>query len=296
MLNFRRSGQCDAPDGVGLYGNLGLREWVRSAFAPVEDEILKVGYQPAPGGKSSTPLPPIILEFAETPDKEFNLLMDNKEALLRRSSMATTYVQSARRHIKGYYDLQDAIQRIYLRQPVDNKKIEQYEKKAIMHKQVAFDNAGRLLGTYEKADEEYTKVKAVYPILLARYPEAGSESEKEQHRRIKAAKEEADGAYATIKTAKDEAVKSVKELPHDPPINSLSHSVNFAVELKGGMAPNWTLVSVRGPSASGNLLSGVYTRTHTLTIVMGHPTEVPDELSRQLSTLAIIQSLRAFGQ
>jgi hypothetical protein len=47
-------------------------------------------------------------------------------------------------------------------------------------------------------------------------------------------------------------------------------------------------VGFRGPSASGSLLSGSRTRTHTLNIVMG----TPEEQSRLLTNLVIIQNLR----
>ena len=61
------------------------------------------------------------------------------------------------------------------------------------------------------------------------------------------------------------------QLPHDPPINSLSHSVQFVVALTGSVNPNWLLVAFKGPGTTGPLVSGSHTATHTLNIVMGSP-------------------------
>jgi hypothetical protein len=77
-------------------------------------------------------------------------------------------------------------------------------------------------------------------------------------------------------------------LPRDPPIDGLSHSVRFVVAVSGSLSPNWTLVHFRGPAASGSLLSGSHTRTHTLSIAMGSPAEQV----RALNNLVIIQNLR----
>jgi hypothetical protein len=56
----------------------------------------------------------------------------------------------------------------------------------------------------------------------------------------------------------------------DPPIDTLSHQVQFVLTLTGSATPTWTLARFKGPGpASGGLLSGVQTNTHTLTIVLG---------------------------
>jgi hypothetical protein len=55
----------------------------------------------------------------------------------------------------------------------------------------------------------------------------------------------------------------------DPPIDSLTHSVNFMVTYGASIAPNWSLASFKGPGANGNLANANRTRTHLLTISMG---------------------------
>jgi hypothetical protein len=58
----------------------------------------------------------------------------------------------------------------------------------------------------------------------------------------------------------------------DPPIDSLSHQVQFVVAWSANVSPSWSLVKFRGPSpSSGPLLSGSSSNTHTLSIVLGPP-------------------------
>jgi hypothetical protein len=58
----------------------------------------------------------------------------------------------------------------------------------------------------------------------------------------------------------------------DPPIDSLSHQVQFIVAWSANVSPSWSLVRFKGPSpSSGPLLSGSSSNTHTLSIVLGPP-------------------------
>ncbi len=45
-----------------------------------------------------------------------------------------------------------------------------------------------------------------------------------------------------------------KALP-DPPIDALSHSVQFIINYNAGISPNWVLAVWRGPSLGGSLAS-----------------------------------------
>ena len=57
----------------------------------------------------------------------------------------------------------------------------------------------------------------------------------------------------------------------DAPIESISHQVEFLVVLTGSVSPSWTLVRFKGPATNGSLASASWTRTHTLSIVIGDP-------------------------
>jgi hypothetical protein len=58
---------------------------------------------------------------------------------------------------------------------------------------------------------------------------------------------------------------------NDPPIDSISHQIQFVVALSGSVSPNWTLVKFRGPTQSGSFAQASRVRTHTLAIVMASP-------------------------
>src|SRR5260221_132289 len=58
---------------------------------------------------------------------------------------------------------------------------------------------------------------------------------------------------------------------NDPPLDSISHQVQFIVGLSGGISPNFTLAKFRGPAQSGSLASASRVRTHTLAIIMASP-------------------------
>lgn len=63
-----------------------------------------------------------------------------------------------------------------------------------------------------------------------------------------------------------------KPSPKDPPIDAISHQVNFVVAWNGSLNPSWTLVNFKGPTpTSGNFASLSKSNTHNLTIVMGQP-------------------------
>ena len=58
----------------------------------------------------------------------------------------------------------------------------------------------------------------------------------------------------------------------DPPIDAISHQIQFIVVWNANATPNWTLVHFKGPGAGlGPFASATDTNTHTLTIVMGVP-------------------------
>jgi hypothetical protein len=63
-----------------------------------------------------------------------------------------------------------------------------------------------------------------------------------------------------------------KPAPLDPPIDAISHQVQFIVTLSANANPTWSLVQFKGPSpTSGNFASLNGTNTDTLTITIGVP-------------------------
>lgn len=62
----------------------------------------------------------------------------------------------------------------------------------------------------------------------------------------------------------------------DPPLDTISHQVQFIIVWNASASPSWTLLHFKGPSpSSGSLFSATATKTHTLNIVLGSPSS-PD--------------------
>lgn len=248
MLQFRKRAECNLHKAHGVYGHLGLREWIDSALAPVDAGKLSVGRHPRLGGKSP-PAPPVLVRL----DRGLDRLAELKQA----SGNVVHYAKAA----------QDALDKARDDGPRERT-------------QATYDDASIVYGALAKAAPDRSKVKTLVPKLL--------HSEPDFKKDIQDLQEAATDAGNRIDAAKLEVDEIIKRLPLDPPIDSLSHSLRFVVALGGNLSPNWTLVGFRGPSASGSLLSGSRTRTHTLNIVMG----TPEEQSRLLTNLVIIQNLR----
>lgn len=80
----------------------------------------------------------------------------------------------------------------------------------------------------------------------------------------------------------------------DPPIDSISHSLNFIVTLGAGVSPNWVLLHWKGPANIGNLASYAGVRTHTLSIALGSPaTSTNTEAARVLNNAAFRQAIQS---
>jgi hypothetical protein len=70
-----------------------------------------------------------------------------------------------------------------------------------------------------------------------------------------------------------------------PPIDSITHTLEFTIVKSAGIAPTWTLVRFRGQSGSNSLANASRIDTHKLTITLGPSQE-------NLSAASTNQSLR----
>ena len=264
LRRWKRRGECDLPHGLDLYGNLGLQEWVASALTPVERGQLKIGRHPPPGGKSP-PAPPVLPPLSSKLEgllpcgpEQLAPLNQAKVPLEHYATIAERATENARRN--GDRD----------------------------NVQATYDEAAVVYGVLKPADADLREAERYAADLKGRCPQLTGQVD-DILKGIKAVA----GRVATAKATVD---KFIEALPHDPPIDSLSHSVQFVVALSGNVTPNWTLVNFKGPGANGSLASGSYTTTHTLNISMGSPGALPAEQARQLNNLVIIQNLGRSGQ
>lgn len=73
----------------------------------------------------------------------------------------------------------------------------------------------------------------------------------------------------------------------DPPIDAISHQVQFTIAYNASANPTWTMLNFKGPSpTSGNFFSAMDTNIHTLTIVMGEPSSPAASNARSALTLS----------
>ncbi len=100
-------------------------------------------------------------------------------------------------------------------------------------------------------------------------------------------------AFTGYKKLIDTDVTSAQEALPDPPVDILSHAVQFNISLTAGVNPSWTLAAWKGPgqSATGNLLSATGARQHILNIAIG-PTGQKSDAQRVLNNLAITEAFR----
>jgi hypothetical protein len=85
------------------------------------------------------------------------------------------------------------------------------------------------------------------------------------------------GTEKTIKALESTAIALAVFL--DPPLDTISHQVQFIVLWNASANPSWTLLHFKGPSpSSGSMFSATKTSTHTLNIVLGPPSS-PDLLN-----------------
>ena len=258
LRKWKRRGDCNLPDGLDLYGNLGLKEWVASALGPVEFRQLTVGNHSPPGGKrpplpSVRPPQPRIENLIPCGPETLEPLNDDKALVEQYAAYAEKIVAKAR--IDGA-----------------NNNI-----------QATYDDADSIYGAQEAAAAAFRKTQKDAASIIQLCPAL-----KPQADIIVAA---AKAAAARADTAKADVDTIRAALPRDPPIDSLSHSVQFIVAVSGSVAPSWTLVHFKGPGAGGNLAAASHSSTHTLNISMGSPSELPSEQARQLQNLVIIQNL-----
>lgn len=261
LRKFKYRNECDLPDGPHLYGNLDLEEWVDSALAPVRFGQLSVGWHPPPGGKSIPAPLPRKLEKALVADP----CPAERKAVWDARNAAIYYATRA----------QDAIE-----------KVEQYSKKKNI--QATYNEASTVVTAVKETEREVRKANKAASEADKKCPD-DAEIEKFLKRATKAGED-----AAAAKKALDAILEA---LPHDPPIDSLSHSVQFIVALSGNVTPNWTLVRFKGPGATPPLASASGSVTHTLTIAMGSPAvagappSASPEQIRQLNNQLIINNL-----
>jgi hypothetical protein len=231
--------ECALHDDRGLNSDLGLKEWVASAFDPIERGLLKKGVHKSPkgghgGGRSLARAGESESQIRSYASPEIRALMDK---------LAQDLKKVAGPRAPSSTDINIATNDI--------------------------DNIVQALDAKVKNDIA-SGVFAAEPPFVATY-----------RRQLLAARVE-------LKAMEKEAAQQRKL---DPPVESLSHQVQFVVALSGNVSPSWTLARFRGPATSGSLASAASTRTHTLVVVLGDPGT--DQAKSQRNALTVGTAIRS---
>ncbi len=289
---------CYFDGAAGVTGNLGLKQWVDSAFFPVQTGQLQAGIHPygGGGGRATKVRAPSsggrrakadvaltrdkIAKDAAAWAKELSRLQAKTKSSFAKIDAAVQALAAADADLQNKLQIlsdskYQAVLAPYLRTAYGkSKSFAKYlkrhkddEKKCVQYK-VNLSHAVTLLGE-----------------LQAELSKPGNEVSTAMEMAHNSLADEMDGIHdsdypaqsakcATALTqAADRAAKNAAALPDhiDPPIDSVAHSVSFVVAYGAGISPSWTLLQWRGPGSSSSnspLFGASGTRTHSLTIAL----------------------------
>jgi hypothetical protein len=279
---------------MDLTGKLGLKEWVDSALGPVTDPVgpnldrplLREGFhQPAkaPSGgaaaKSSGAVAGAVgasglFDFFKFKEQNQELFTDKKQ----------TPVDPAK--IKEEKELEEKVHKIG-EQLTALREAETHidENKAIIKTMADKKQVGEPLSDSDYASlkmaqagltdvikRQKAALEAITAVLPLLRKACGCTSAKDAPKTI----DQWMGPIQTLlETDRDRLIKAIPKPPtpkYNPPIDAISHQVQFIIVFNASANPTWTMLNFKGPSpTSGSFLSGTDTNTHTLTIVMGEP-------------------------
>jgi hypothetical protein len=262
LADTRRSRECGLPHRLGLLGNLGLEEWLKSALTPVENKQLTIGFHQSPTGKT-VKIPGPTVPFAAMPK------LDMAVRVLKH---AETLIETAR---------DTALD-------ANKKALKKQLQATYQAVETAYAYAGRAVDEIEEASVLAWEAKRE---LLDSKPGSGV-LEPADEKRLNAFAARAKDAMEQAKQARDRATHAWNLLPRDPPLDSIAHSVRFTLAAGANATPNWSLVYFRGPGLSPPFANAQRTRVHNLDVVLGAPAEaggkeLSDEQRRQLLNLRL---------
>ena len=307
---------CNFGGALGVTGNLGLHEWVDSAFYPVTEGQLQAGIHPAPGaGKPSAAQGPKSSSQAKSfetgtdAEKIAKVVKWQRELkdLQKSTAQYSAAVETASQKINAAStDLKnkvsDAKQFRFVMAPYLQAR---YGKVSDTLK-VYRDSAQNCSAFKSKLDDAAKLADSILSsagttnTLSSRAAVEYGELETLMTTVIERSTFETDyaGCASKLQAQAESATILPKALPDqvDPPIDSVSHSLQFVVSYGVGISPSWTLLQWKGPGGSGNtpFFGASGTRTHTLNLALG-PRSGTASISNDALRLINNQVIRSLG-
>jgi hypothetical protein len=323
---------CNFSNAIGVTGNLGLKEWVESAFYPAEKKVgqLKAGVHTATSAKANSPQIPQPGKSAPSAGKlnvkALGLLLKTWSSFLAELSIAQAQLSSSddlkkalstaqstiRSDIRAAsefrYVLEDSLKRKYYDAV---RRLKQYANDATKcyEMETKLNDNVKAAQLYIAGLEEAIR-GADDNIYLNRLPDFPGEN----YRKLR------DLMYQLEVGVSDQNKPNLKEssyvlalrecdtlttalgdlsnsLPKqvDPPIDSLLHSVTFVISYGAGVTPSWSLLQWKGPGQNPNFVSASGVRTHGLVIAVGPPSGTPP-VGQDANRLIQLQAIRAINQ
>ena len=292
-----------------LRSGLKLREWIEAALRPVENSVLKAGFRPQPVLKLAAPEPP-----------------KTKRSPASRSSpsiAAAKYsYEGFREQLEELVGLAGAIEKDVGQVFADRCKVDEASVRIERNSEIA---KAKLKGVAELFPDDLLTEVGHDEIESVRHElKAVNRTKAEKRRRCEKLPGIAAAAVADVREFKEtmnqglydafkkknypgivyaesaylgqanEYLKAASEqlasqrLHFEPPIDSLSHHVQFVLTKGLGASLNWGLAVWPIAAPSGNLGSLARVRTHTLVLTVGPPSQQgSDDKGRLLVTSAM---------
>jgi hypothetical protein len=324
---------CNFGVASGVTGNLGLNEWVDSAFFPVVGQQLQAGIhsagaakaaspsapQPAPAGPPKAAAEKLTVGAALDQIKEWQATLSTLQAKTKSASAAIdrgkTSIPKAKNTIKQEFKAKEPYNSVlapYLKQRYAQVSvfINQYSKDLMTCQQLQKDltsaelTALWLYDSLKDVTDQTLFVTAVSGLDLkafgANYNKLDDQIksyEVDEHGQPSTI---ANGQFARAMNKCAQIVQAAQALPSklpqhvDPPIDSVLHSLTFVISYGANITPNWTLIQWKGPGQNGSLLSASGLRTHLLVISMG-PRSGEPAIGPDPLRLITLQAIRAIN-
>jgi hypothetical protein len=281
---------CAKSGDLGLEGDLGLNEWVESAFYPVEQKELLAGYHPAPGtakapsapGATAPPkqvggagAPPAVAGLTDAQKAELRKQIVDGYTAVKASILAAeqslndidsvnTGVMKSLSDMKRKQLMYAAVSTRQIKMAI-NTAVGQLQDLATLTQQDVTDASmipGKLSTIKKEAQQKFDDLKSKEPAYQSD-ADTIAQDKNDADSYSKSAKTVADHAQAVQKIVATIAVNP------DPPIDSVLHSVQFVLAYGASVTPSWNLIQWKGPGLSGPAISGQGQRTHILQIALG---------------------------
>jgi hypothetical protein len=275
-----------------LRSNLGFTEWLHSALGPtrcfndpvgIEEDcknkeqfrFLRPGHHPPVGSaaqttKSVPPPPPVIKGVKET-----HLVPESAEDTFDRES------KDYKNAIKPLYDAlpiirynyKQVINPTYAKREADPKLCPHVEFPANLNKDY-FAELQTVQDAYRLAGENAERANKLaetgdYAQAVVEIEKALGEA-KSVHHAIDSAIKLGNEFNKPFKQCEALSAPKKKEAPLDPPIDNISHTVQFLVAMNVSATPSWNLVRFKFNAAPA-FAELVHNNTQTLTVVIGPP-------------------------